>query len=269
MNIYRSLNHMIAYIEENLENEISYEKLAKLLGVNEYTMHKLFSLLCGIPLGEYIRKRRLSNAGADLFRSEKLIDVALKYHYENPTSFSRAFEKFHGIKPSQIKEQPDNLKFYARLTFSENISAEEPIEYGIEKRRPLVLYGKFIPTTETTISHDAPAFFQQMIAEYDALYGDFNYGMTVYEGRFVTDHLQYWVLYDHPVPGFTRYELPESTWLIFRSPSYQAKDIQAATAQFYSSFLPSGCPYTLRDLPDLEHYHGSVTDILIPIEDPS
>ena len=140
MNIYRSLNHMIAYIEENLENEISYEKLAKLLGVNEYTMQKLFSLLCGIPLGEYIRKRRLSNAGADLFRSEKLIDVALKYHYENPTSFSRAFEKFHGIKPSQIKEQPDNLKFYARLTFSENISAEEPIEYGIEKRRPLVLY---------------------------------------------------------------------------------------------------------------------------------
>jgi len=269
MNVYRSLNQMIAYIEDNLENEIPYAKLAKLFGVNEYTVQKLFSLLCGISISEYIRKRRLSNAGADLFRGEKLIDVALKYQYENPTSFSRAFEKFHGIKPSQIKEHPDNLKFYARLSFAEDVSTEKPIEYGIEKREPLVLYGKFTPTTEQTISQDAPAFFQQMLKQYFNLYGDFNYGMTVYEGRFLTDNLQYWVLYDHPVPGFTRYELPESTWLIFRSPSFHAEDIQAVTAQFYSHFLPSGCPYTLRDLPDLEYYHDDVADILIPIDDPS
>ncbi len=269
MNVYQSLNQMIAYIEENLENEIPYEKLTKFLGVNEYTMQKLFTMLCGISIREYIRKRRLSNAGADLFRGEKIIDIALKYQYENPTSFSRAFEKFHGIKPSQVKSHPDNLKFYAKLIFEENVSLEETIEYGIEKRGPLILYGKYIPTTETNISKDAPAFFQQMIAEYDSLYGDFSYGMTVYEGRFITDHLQYWVLYDHPVPGFIRYEIPESTWLIFRSPSFHAEDIQAATDQFYSSFLPSGCPYTLRDLPDLEHYHDDVTDILIPIEDPS
>ena len=92
MNIYKSLNKMINYIENNLENKIEYEKLAKILGVSEYTMKSIFSLLCNTSISEYIRKRRLSNAGFDLCKSrEKIIDVALKYQYENATSFSRAF----------------------------------------------------------------------------------------------------------------------------------------------------------------------------------
>jgi len=267
MNIYHSLNEMISYIENHLDQEISPTDLSRFLGVNEYTMQKLFSLLCGISLAEYIRKRRLSNAGSDLYQGkEKLIDIALKYQYENPTSFSRAFEKFHGIKPSQVKDHPENLKFYAKLFFPEELPETQNIEYSIEKKDALILYGKKIQTTEDKIGKDAPRFFRKMIKQYTPTYGDFDYGMTVYEGRFINDNLEYWVLYSKEVPGFTRYEIPASSWLTFRIPSQEPEDIQETTQKFYSSFAPSS-NYVLRDLPELEYYHDSVTDFMIPIEE--
>ena len=105
MNIYKSLNEIVEYIEKHLEEKIEYKALANILGVNEYTMQTIFNLLSNVTLSEYIRKRRLSNAGIDIYKTEaKIIDIAIKYQYENVTSFSRAFEKFHGIKPSEVRK---------------------------------------------------------------------------------------------------------------------------------------------------------------------
>ncbi len=111
VNIYKSLNEITKYIEDNLEEKIDYEILAKFLGVNVYTMQRLFTMLAGIPLAEYIRKRRLSCAGYDLYKGDnKIIDIAMKYGYDNATSFSRAFLKFHGIKPSQVNKESRSSK---------------------------------------------------------------------------------------------------------------------------------------------------------------
>ena len=121
MNIYKSLNEITKYIDDNLENEINYEILAKFLGVNVYTMQRLFTMIAGISLSEYIRKRRLSDAGVDLYeKKSKIIDIALKYQYDNATSFSRAFEKFHGIKPSLVNKNA-KLKNFPRIIFNEDI----------------------------------------------------------------------------------------------------------------------------------------------------
>ena len=120
MNIYTELNKVIEYIENNLEENIEYQELSKILGVNEYTMQRLFSLLCNVSLAEYIRNRRLSNAGFDLQNSNnKIIDIAVKYQYESATAFSRAFEKFHGIKPSVVKENPEKLRIFTKIVFQE------------------------------------------------------------------------------------------------------------------------------------------------------
>ena len=119
MNIYKSLNEMIEYIENNLENKIDYNRLAKFLGVNTYTLQRLFSLLTNISIADYIRKRRLSVAGEELYKTNiKVMDVALKYQYENATSFSRAFEQFHNIKPSQVTKE-SKLKIFPKITFEE------------------------------------------------------------------------------------------------------------------------------------------------------
>ncbi len=274
MNIYHALNEMITYIEQNLEHEISYTKLAQFLGVNEYTMQSLFSLLCNISISDYIRKRRLSEAGFYLYKTNaKIIDIALQYHYENPTSFSRAFEKFHGIKPSQVKSNPEKLKLYPKLHFDETITDKnEKMEYSIIEQDELVLYGKSFESTHEDIFKKVPRFFQEMYQKYAPLYGDIDYGMTVYKDdnshdRFTTNHLEYWILYKKEIPGFTKYIIPKSKWLCFHIPTFEADKIQELIHKFYLSFLPS-CQYNIRPIPELEYYSddGS-TDFLVPIED--
>ena len=267
MNIYQSLNKVIEYIEQHLEEEILYNKLAQILGVNEYTMQSVFRLLCNISISEYIRNRRLSNSGFDLCHTnEKVIDIAVKYQYDNATSFSRAFEKFHGIKPSQVKKNLEGLKNYTRIHFDETqIVPKENMEYSIIEKEELILYGKGIKTTEEEIGKDAPKFFEKMIKEYNKKYGNISYGMTVYEKRFESDELEYWTLYDKPISEFTKYIIPKSRWIVFRINSTEAMDIQKLTNQFYEEFVPS-CKYNFKPIPELEYYHNNVTDFMIAVE---
>ena len=172
MNIYKSLNEITKYIDDNLEEEIDYNHLAKIIGVNNYTMQRIFSLIAGIPLSEYIRKRRLSNAGIDLYQTNsKIIDIALKYQYDNATSFSRAFQKFHGIKPSQI-DKFSKLKNFPRITFNEDIKITNEIEYKIIEKNELVLYGKGIKTNNKTICIDAPNLFEKEEKKNKDKYGE-------------------------------------------------------------------------------------------------
>lgn len=266
MNIYKSLNEIIEYIENNLENEIEYEKLARILGVNEYTMKSIFSLICNMSISEYIRKRRLSNAGFDLYQSnEKVIDIAQKYQYENATSFSRAFEKFHGMKPSQIKSNPESLKIFTKLVFNEEIKENKNIEYSIIEKDEIILYGKGIKTNHYTISKDAPEHFENMKKKYFDKYGPIKYGMIVYQDRFESDDYEYWVLYDNPIEEFDTYIIPKSKWLKFDIASQEAEDIQEMSHKFYLEILPSA-KYNLRNIPELEYYHDDITEFWIPIE---
>lgn len=90
MNYYESLNKLIDTIEESLETQIDYNDLAKVIGTSSYTMQRIFAFLVGITVTEYIRKRRLSKAAEDLKRTnQKIIDIAVKYQYDSPVSFTR------------------------------------------------------------------------------------------------------------------------------------------------------------------------------------
>ena len=159
MNIYKRLNEITNYIDDNLEEKISYDTLAKMLGVNVYTLQRLFSMIAGISLSEYIRKRRLSNAGYDLYKENmKVIDIALKYQYDNPTSFSRAFEKFHGIKPSLVSKDM-KLKNFPKIIFNEDINISTELDYEVVELDEFDLYGVSISTDNKRIGIDAPKFF--------------------------------------------------------------------------------------------------------------
>lgn len=267
MNIYVGLNKIIKYIEENLENDIDFNKLAQIIGTNEYTLKRIFPLLTNISISEYIRNRRLSNAGFDLYKgNEKVIDIAIKYQYDNPTSFSRAFEKFHGIKPSNVKINPEKLRIYPILNFDENIVVNENMEYSIVKLEEIILYGKGIKTTYSTIHSDAPKFFAKMSEGYDNKYGTIDYGIVKYEDRFDSENFEYWVAYKNKIDEFEKIVIPESKYLMFRIASQEAKDIQKVSREFYERFMPSS-KFNLRPLPELEYYHDDITDFLIPIED--
>lgn len=266
MNIYHQLNTMITYIESHLDSDICYLELAKILGVNEYTMQRLFSLLCNISLSDYIRKRKLSQAGYDLYHSnETVTTIAFRYGYENATSFSRAFEKFHGIKPSQIKKGKYALKNFPKIVFEEKEYHQNDMTYEITELEEMKLYGKGIPTNETKIKKDAPAFWESMNTKYNEKYGSIEYGMVVYEDRFNSENFEYWVLWGHEIEEFDPIIIPKSKWLIFHISSTNPKEIQKVSDDFYCHFFPSS-KYNLRNIPELEYYHDEVTDFLVPIE---
>ena len=263
MNIYVELNKIIEYIELHLEEKIDYKEIAKMIGVNDYTFQRLFSLITNVTMTEYIRNRRLSNAGQELYLdNEKIIDIAIKYQYDSPTSFSRAFEKFHGIKPSQVKKKPEKLKMYTKLHFNEESECNKNVEYKIIEKEQMLLYGKYKNTTTEKIKKDAPEFFEKMHEKC----GYPIYGMVEYEDQERRYVKRYWVLYEERIKGLEQVIIPQSKWIEIKIKSNEAKDIQEVSETFYKDFLPS-CKYCLKDLPELEFYHDNVTDFLIPIED--
>ncbi len=263
MNIYVELNKLIEYVENHLEEQIDYKELSKMIGVNEYTFQRIFSLLSNVTISEYIRNRRLSNAGQELFlKDEKVIDIAIKYRYNNPTAFSRAFEKFHGIKPSEVKKNPDKLKLYTKMHFDEIDEHSKSVEYQIIQKDEMVLYGKCKNTSNECVRKDAPNFHKEIKKQY----GEAQYGMVEYKDKERKYVKSYWILFDKKMNGLTKRVIPKSKWILIKVNSQEAEDIQKASKIFYYDFLPS-CKYNFSDLPELEYYHDNVTEFLIPIED--
>ena len=132
----------IDYIEANLTEEIDYEKVAAQSFSSSYHFQRVFSILCGYTLGEYIRLRRLSLAGTELVTGkEKVIDIALKYGYDSPDSFSKAFQKFHGITPSQARADGNMLKSFSRLSIKISLEGGSVMNYRIEEKDEIILTG--------------------------------------------------------------------------------------------------------------------------------
>ena len=232
MNIYKGLNEITKYIEEHLEEEIEYEDLAKIIGVDVYTMKRIFLLLCNISITEYIRKRRLSNALFDLInKKQKVMDIAVKYQYDSATSFSRAFFRFHGFKPSKVNQNTP-FKNFPRIVFDENIKVTEDIEYKIVSLDTMTLYGVGIEVTNENISKLAPKFFSDARKKYESLYGDIPYGIVTYYEKDREFCNGYFIAYDKKIKGFQKFVIPKGKWLNFTIPSYRAKDIQNVSKIF-------------------------------------
>ena len=101
----------IQYVEEHITEDLSAEEIAKQVNLSPFYFQKGFAMLCGFTLAEYIRNRRLALAGGELAAgSEKVIDIALKYGYDSPDSFTKAFTRFHGVTPSQVRKEQVMLK---------------------------------------------------------------------------------------------------------------------------------------------------------------
>lgn len=129
------IQNAINYIEEHLTEEIDYDKVAKESACSNFYFQRIFSILCGMTLGEYIRNRRLTLAGNELRTSEcKVIDIALKYGYESPESFTRAFVRFHGITPTEAKKNGSELKAFSRLSVKITLSGGTVMDYKIVEK---------------------------------------------------------------------------------------------------------------------------------------
>ncbi len=117
MDCQNGMNQAMEYIENNLSNKINYYLAAQYMNCSEWEFRRIFSFLTKIPLSEYIRRRRLTVAARDIQNGDKIIDIALRYGYNSPAAFSRAFSHMHGIAPSFARDKGITLNSFPRLNF--------------------------------------------------------------------------------------------------------------------------------------------------------
>jgi AraC-type DNA-binding domain-containing proteins len=123
MNFIKRMNSVLEYIEDNLDGEISDDRIAILSANSKGMFQRIFTMITDMTLSEYIRKRRLTRATADIQNTdEKIIDIAIKYGYNSPDAFTTAFKSFHGITPSAAKTHNIDLQSFRRITFNPNLT---------------------------------------------------------------------------------------------------------------------------------------------------
>ena len=220
----KRFNNLINYIEENLCEEINYKKLSQILGVNEYTMQRIFLFVTNYTLGEYIRKRRLSMSALDLLEGkEKVIDIAIKYNYESSQAFSRAFKSMMGFLPSQIDDNKNDIKFFPQYEIiNEEITDE--FNYHIEKNKEFKFYAISMKTTIKGCHKEAPTFWKENL---DAIKEKFENSQKL--------------------------NLKTSNYLVFELDFINADYLYEYSSKIYRTIIPNS-GYELEDLPDIEEY---------------
>lgn len=279
----QNLKMAIDYIEDNLEGEISYEKAAQISGCSVHYFQRIFTGVTGISLSEYIRRRRMTQAGLELQANQcKVIDVALKYGYTSPTAFNRAFQMIHGITPAAAKKSGSRLNAYPPIKFKVSVSGEEALRYRIEEKKAMRLIGITTPLVEdmTLNQINVPHFWQTVIDSdaYDKIHnlskGEPSgiIGCSVYRHH---DDFYYAIAAasSQAVPeGMQEIIIPKATWVIFECCVPYKDSVQKIFQRFVSEWLPfSGYSYAM--LPDLEIYpfyedyeQSTVSEVWIAIE---
>ncbi|MBR3965059.1 MAG: AraC family transcriptional regulator [Clostridia bacterium] len=291
----------IDYIEAHLTEEIDYETIAAECFSSSYHFQRIFSILCGYTLGEYIRLRRLSLAGAELASGkEKVIDVALKYGYDSPDSFAKAFQKFHGITPSEARADGSKLRAFSRLSIKISLEGGTIMNYRIEKRPEIMLvgykrrfegapYGEQRGTQEESLFVSTRAhqwilkgISKDKLSDYCILTNVDDNGYDFYICA-AADKYEFDNLYNGNVTGidfmdrfgFEKIVIPERTYAVFETekskmPISEYFDLRK---QIATKWL-SNNEYRIANAPELAIYHWGIVggysersiEILIPIE---
>lgn len=137
-----NLSKAIEYIENHLDQEISFDEVARIACCSTYYFQRIFSYVAGISLAEYIRRRRMTQAAFELQGTDKrVLDIALKYGYASPTSFNRAFQSVHGISPIAAKEKGALLNAYPPIRFSVKVSGGSAMSYHIIEKPAFRIVG--------------------------------------------------------------------------------------------------------------------------------
>lgn len=274
------LNESIQYIEANLDGEIKYEKAAKIACCTVYHYQRMFSYIAGIPLSEYVRNRRLTKAALDLQSGDKVIDVALRYGYESPTAFNRAFQKMHCVSPSVAQKEGTFLKSYPPISFKITIKGVEEMKYSIVKKEEIRIVG-VKATLEKNIEENfktVPKLWQEsaqngVINQIVSLMNEESKGILgVCACSDSSDQWQYYIATetDKQVPkGMEEYKIPAGTWAVFPGEGAMPTAIQEIEKRIITEWLPTS-GYEYADAPDIELYlnqdpANSKFEVWIPI----
>lgn len=260
MNWLENFNEAVAYIEEHITEEIDYEKLAKAAGFPVYHFQKMFACMADISLSEYIRRRRMSLAAVDMQSGEKVIDVALKYGYNSPTAFNRAFQAVHRASPSAVKKGEAFAVSYPAMHFTLSVSGKEKLEFRIEKKDSFSITGITCPLSRNleenfeTIPHMwDKALADGTLASLNTLRTQEPWGLLGVSVHIKNDW-RYFIAVSSSSKDtpWETYTIPAATWAIFTGRGTNTT-LQELERRVIRDWLPTS-GYTYAEYPDIEVY---------------
>jgi AraC family transcriptional regulator len=254
----RSINLAIEYIEDHLDEDISCNEIAQNAFYSSFHFQRAFSLMTEMTIGEYIRNRRLSLAAQDLLNSNlKVVDVAIKFCYETPESFSKAFQRFHGVLPSKARAHGTDLKSFNRLTLKIILEGGSSMDYKIVQRDSFRVVAKTIRITCEKSGTEIPKFWSEYFSnglgkKVEGMMGicapkdpesyEFEYGIGCEEK------------YAKEIPeGFNVITIPAGTWAVFKCVGAMPDAMQNMWKRIYSEWLPQAS-YEMLPTYDMELY---------------
>ncbi|MFE1360998.1 AraC family transcriptional regulator [Streptomyces harbinensis] len=284
-----ALNQLVDHIEQHLAEEPDIDGLAGALGTTGYHLRRMFSSLAGMPLSEYVRRRRMTVAAADVVRGEKgLLDIAVRHGYGSGEAFGRAFRAVHGAGPGDVRRDGGPLRTQPRLRFRLTVEGSTPMDTRLVDRPAFRLVGH---ATRVPLIHEGVnPHIQEHIAalppeehlRLKALGDTEPRGLLqvsddvdpdAREGSELTHLHGVAVRRETPVPdALDAIEVPAGRWAVFRTSGPFPQALQTAWAATATEWFPSN-PWRLRPGPSLvaflEHADDLTTatcELWLPVE---
>ncbi|MCB0194162.1 MAG: AraC family transcriptional regulator [Anaerolineae bacterium] len=254
MDSLERMNQALDYIEANLTDEIDFQAVERLALCSEYHFRRMFSFLAGVSLSEYIRRRRLTLAAFELVHDAcRVIDVALKYGYNSPDSFTRAFYTLHGVTPTEARNTGQPLKAYPRMTFQLTIKGANEMKYRIEEKEAFQIVGlmKRVPLIYEGVNPEIAAMWASLdeatITTLKALSNVEPQGMisastNFSEGRLDGGELDHYIgvaTTKESPENLATLEVPASTWAVFESVGPFPETLQNIWGRIYAEWFPA------------------------------
>lgn len=255
-----SIVEAINYIEENITSEnLSTEEIAKHACISSFYFQRGFAMLCGFTVGEYIRRRRISLAGNDLLcTNQKIIDIALKYGYDSPDSFTKAFIRFHGVTPTAVRKEGAMIKSYAPLKIQFLLKGGYIMDYKIVEKDAFTVIGtsKKFKYEEGPI--EVPKFWEEHFQSKRNQIVCGMYGINM-DQEMSGNTFEYMIADNYnpttEIPnGFTTKVIPKHTWAVFPCKGPSGKAMPEINQKIFSEWLPNCKNYEIAEGYNIEMY---------------
>jgi AraC family transcriptional regulator len=266
--LVEALVHMmnaLEYMETRMEEKLDMEEIAKIAFVSPFHFQRMFHFLTGMSVAEYVRKRKLTLAAQELAASNaKVLDVALKYGYDSPESFSKAFRRIHGIAPSEARLPGVSLKAFPRLSFHISLKGDQNMDYRIEDKEAFTIVGKSLAVSciDGENHREIPKFWGNChqdgtIAKLEEMApGELCLGVCL-DMKPETGDFTYMIAVkadaDLASGELDVREVPASTWAIFTSIGPMPDAIQSLFGRIFSEWFPA-TGYEHSGGPEIEAY---------------
>jgi len=285
--VLEQLNQALDHLDAHLDREVDMGEVARTAAVSEYHFRRLFSALAGMPLPVYVRRRRMTLAGAEVLAGElTLLDIALRYGYGSGEAFARAFRSVHGIGPGEARRTGAALTAQPRMSFRVVVEGSTTMRYRIvEKERfrvvgrkarvPLVHEGLNAAGTAHVESLDKQAVIRMKALADGEPEGVLSAVVHLSDSREEGTEADYWVgVATGPgttAEGFDALDVPAGTWAVFDNHGPYPSALQELWRDVFTQWFPSN-PYSPRPGPELLRTRpvqiGAATDsqVWVPVE---